>query len=31
MLSTGGQSLDATHDWDISKVELRLYPKSENR
>jgi hypothetical protein len=31
MLSTGGQSLDATHDWDVSKVELRLYPRSENR
>jgi hypothetical protein len=31
MLSTGGQSLDASHDWDISKVELRLYPRSENR
>jgi hypothetical protein len=31
MLSTGGQSLDATHDWDISKVELRLYPRSEYR
>ena len=31
MLSTGGQSLDETHDWDISKVELRLYPRSEYR
>jgi hypothetical protein len=31
MLSTGGQSLDATHDWDVSAVELRLYPRSENR
>jgi hypothetical protein len=31
MLSTGGQSLDATHDWDMSVVELRLYPRSENR
>jgi hypothetical protein len=31
MLSTGGQSLDATHDWDISKVQLRLYPRNEYR
>ena len=31
MLSTGGQSLDATHDWDVQVVELRLYPRSENR
>jgi hypothetical protein len=31
MLSTGGQSLDATHDWELSAIELRLYPRDENR
>lgn len=31
MLSTGGQSLDATHDWDVEAVQLRLYPRSEYR
>jgi hypothetical protein len=31
MLSTAGQSLDPTHDWDIAHVELRLYPRSQNR
>jgi hypothetical protein len=31
MLSTGGQSLDPTHDWDISQVELRCYPRDEYR
>ena len=31
MLSTGGQALPATHDWDLSAIELRLYPRNENR
>jgi hypothetical protein len=31
MLSTGGDQLDPTHNWDIAKVELHLYPRSEYR
>jgi hypothetical protein len=31
MLSTGGQSLDPTHDWDVQQVELRCYPRDEYR
>jgi hypothetical protein len=31
MLSTGGDQLDPTHNWDVSKVELHLYPRSEYR
>ena len=31
MLSTDGDQLDPSHKWDVSKVELHLYPKSEYR
>jgi len=31
MLSTAGDQLDVSHDWDLSKVELHLYLKSEYR
>lgn len=31
MLSTGGQSLDPSHDWDVQQVELRCYPREEYR
>ena len=31
MLQTGGDQLDPSHDWDLSKVELHLYPRSEYR
>jgi len=31
MLQTGGDQLDASHDWDLSKVELHLYLRSEYR
>ena len=31
MLQTGGDQLDPSHDWDIEKVELHLYLKSEYR
>ena len=31
MLQTGGDQLDPTHDWDLSKVELHLYLKSDYR
>jgi hypothetical protein len=31
MLSSAGDSLPPAKDWDLSAVELRLYPKSEYR
>jgi hypothetical protein len=31
ILSTDGDQLDPSHDWNLSKVELHLYPKSEYR
>jgi hypothetical protein len=31
MLQSGGDQLDPTHDWDLSKVELHLYLRSEYR